>query len=134
MSATGGMDDQALACASDNSDLIIMGLGTNDDNGGDMTALQAKVESNITALKSSNPNARLAYINVLPRWTDVTGATPVDKSNIRTAIASACTAQSVTCLDPYTEPWILPSDTVEGIHPNASGNTKIWSHISELFI
>lgn len=123
------LDTQAAAAAGDNATKIIIALGTNDNNAGDMEALQAKVESNIIALKASNPNATIYYMNVLPRWTDNTGATPVDKSNIRTAIAAACTAQGVTCWDTLSTPWITAAQTSDGLHPIAAGSQAIATQI-----
>lgn len=119
---------QVAACASDNADEIIIALGSNDDNAGNMATLQAKVEAGIIALKASNPHATIYYMNVLTRWTDVGGGTEVDKSNIRTAIAAACTAQSITCWDTYSTPWIAAADTADGLHPTeglAGGQRKV---------
>lgn len=126
------MDGQTTASASDNSDIIIIALGTNDNNAGDMTALQAKFESNIAALKISNPAATIYVMNVLPRWTDTGGGTVMDKSNIRAAIAAACTAQSVTCWDTFTTPWIVAADTSDGTHPTAAGYVKVKNKVLSL--
>jgi lysophospholipase L1-like esterase len=124
------MDAQVVAAANDNADVIILALGTNDNNAGDMGALQAEVEENLAELKLSNPKAAIYYMNVLPRWTDASGTTEVDKSNIRTAIAAACTAQKVTCWDTYSTPWITASDTSDGIHPSTtSGCGKIATEV-----
>jgi hypothetical protein len=117
------MDAQVAAAASDNADLLILALGTNDDNAGNMAALQAKVESSIDALRASNPRATLYYLNVLPRFD---GA---DKANIRTAIAAACAAKSVTCWDPVTTPWIVQADTSDNLHPTAAGAQKIATQV-----
>lgn len=119
------MDAQVAAAVNDNADIIVMELGRNDNNAGNMTALQAEVEENIAELKISNPNSTIYYLNVLPTWTDTTGATEVDMSNIRTAIAAACTAQDITCWDTYTTPWIAANETSDGTHPTAAGHAKI---------
>ena len=63
------------------------------------------------------------------RWTDAGGGTEIDKSNIRTAIAAACTAQGITCWDTYTTPWITAADTTDGTHPNAAGELKISTEV-----
>lgn len=123
------MDTQVTAAANDNADIVIITLGTNDDNAGNMTTLQAEVEENIIELKASNPNATLYYMNILPRWIDETGVTEVDKSNLRAAIAAACTAQSITCWDTYTDPWIAAADTADGLHPNEAGYALIAAEI-----
>jgi lysophospholipase L1-like esterase len=123
------LDGQVAEAASDNADLILIEMGTNDNNLGDMGALQVKVESNLATLKTTNPRAPILFINVLPRWTDVGGGTPVDKGNIRTAIAAACTAQSVTCLDTFTIPWINAAQTNDGLHPNAAGHVSMTTNL-----
>lgn len=120
------MDGQVTAAVNDNADIIIIGLGTNDESG---VGVQAEVEENIIELKASNPNATLYYMNVLPRWTDETGDTEVDKSYIRTPVAAACTAQSITCWDTYSTPWITAADTDNGLHPNDAGREKIATEI-----
>jgi hypothetical protein len=124
------MDIQTSEAVNDNADIIIIALGTNDNNGGDMGVLQAKVEENIAELKLSNPSATIYYMNVLPRWTDSSGTTVFNKANIRTAIEAACAAQDITCWDTFTTPWINASDTADGTHPNNGGDTKIWNEIS----
>lgn len=120
---------QATAAASDNANTIIIHMGTNDDNAGNMTTLQQKVEDAITALRASNPSATIYFMNVLPRWTDTGGATPVDKSNIRTAIAAACTAQGITCWDTFTTPWITSVQTSDGLHPAEAGSRVIAAEV-----
>ena len=123
-----GMDAQ-VAASTDDLNIIIIHMGTNDNNAGDMVALQAKVEANIVILKANNPSAVIYYMNVLPRWTDVGGGTEVDKSNIRTAIAAACTSKGIACWDTYTTPWIVVGDTSDGIHPTIAGSIKITTEI-----
>jgi lysophospholipase L1-like esterase len=123
------MDAQTLAAANDGAYKIIIQLGTNDNNAGDMTALQAKAEAKIVELKASNPAATIYWMNVLPRWTNTGGGTVVDKSNIRTAIAAACTAQSVTCWDTFSTPWITAAQTADGLHPNTAGHVAIAAQV-----
>ena len=123
------MDAQVTAAASEAADVIIIKLGTNDNEAGDMNALQAEAEENLAELKSNHPGADIYWMNVLPRWTDVGGGTEEPKTNIRAAIAAACTAQSVTCWDTYTTPWITAADTSDGLHPTAGGMTKIYNEV-----
>lgn len=132
VASTGIIDNlatQVTASSGDNADRIILELGSNDDNNGNMSTLQATAEAGIIALKASNPRAAIYYLNVLPKWTDVGGGTEVDKSHIRTAIAAACTAQNVTCWDTYTTPWIAAADTSDGIHPTAAGSVKVAAEV-----
>lgn len=123
------MADQVTAVASDDADIIIIELGANDNDAGDMEALQAEVEEQIGILKASNPRATIYYLNVLPCWEDETGVVEKDKSHIRAAIALACTAQNVTCWDTYTAPWLTASDTVDGVHPTPDGEIKIANEV-----
>lgn len=120
------MDAQVAAAATDDADVIILQLGTNDTSA---TGMQAEVEENIVELRASNPRAVIYYMNVLPRWTDVGGGTPVDKSAIRAAIAAACAAQGVTCWDTFTSPWITAAQTLDGLHPNDAGHLAILNQI-----
>lgn len=120
------MDSQTAAAALDvTADYVIICLGTNDDNAGDMGALQAEVEENIAELKTALPGATIYYMNVLPRWTNNTTGPVVDKSNIRTAIAAACTAQSITCWDTFTTPWITQAQTSDGLHLATAGANAV---------
>jgi hypothetical protein len=128
-SITLGMQAAVAKLTGDVFDKIIIGYGTNDDNAGNMTTLQASAETYLSTLKTNNPSAQIFWRNVLPRWTDVGGGTEVAKGNVRAAIAAACVAQGVTCWDSYTTPWIVPSDTVEGLHPTADGAIKIYNEV-----
>lgn len=110
-------------------DKIIVALGTNDNDVGNMTTLQNTYESGISAIKTANPNATIYCMNVLPRWTDATGSTPIAKGNIRTAISAACLSQGVTCWDTFNTPWIIASDTVDGTHPSFDGAIKIYNEV-----
>jgi lysophospholipase L1-like esterase len=123
------MDAQTVASESDDADIIIIALGTNDDNAGNMTTLQAEYEENIAELKVSNPRATIYSMNVLPVWADATTGAEIDKSNIRTAIAAACTAQGITCWDTFTDPWIAQDETSDGVHPTAAGHAKIAAEV-----
>jgi lysophospholipase L1-like esterase len=123
------MAAQVTATANDNADKIIIALGTNDSNAGDMGALQTAAENGIDALRVSNPNAALYWLGPLPKWTNNTGATPVDLSNIRTAIQAACTAKSVIYWDSFTTPWITAGQTSDGTHPTAEGHAAIAAQV-----
>jgi lysophospholipase L1-like esterase len=115
---------QVTAAASDDADAIIIEAGTNQTDADDMEAIQAEVETQIAALKVSNPRAVIYYMNILPRDP---GA---PKTNLRAAIAAACAAEDVTCWDTYTDPWIdWETDTSDGLHPNAAGHAKIATEV-----
>lgn len=120
-SISANLATQIAAGASDNADISFIQMGVNDDNAGNMTTLQGKVESAITTLKASNPRTTIYWINVLKTWTDATFATELDKANIRAAIAAGCAAQGVTCIDTYTSPWLTTAQMNDNKHPNAAG-------------
>jgi len=127
------MATQVSAAANDNASIIMIQLGTNDSNlESNMTTLRTTVENQIQALKLSNPNATIYYINIFPRWTDTSGATIFDRSNIRSTISLACSNVGVTCLDTFTDPWITASDTSDGLHPTRAGDEKIKNRILTL--
>jgi hypothetical protein len=125
---------QVAEAAGDNANIIIIQLGRNDNNAGDMSALQTIIRNGLDALHASNPGATIYWRNVLPAWTDVGGGTPVDLSNIRAAVAAACAAKGVTCWDSFTTPWIAAGDTSDGTHPTTTplatcGHRKIADKI-----
>lgn len=123
------MAAQVIDAENDNNNLIVLALGTNDDSGGDMGVIQSIVEDAIIALKASNPGAVIYYMNILPRWAALGGA-EINKAPLRTAIAAACTAQSITCWDTYSTPWIVNGDTSDGTHPTLAGGVKVWDEIA----
>lgn len=126
------LDTYVAAAVDDNADVVIVQMGVNDDNGGDMTALQAKVEENLAELKASNRNASI-YWMFLPAYEGTTEGDPlVAKGNIRTAIAAGCAAQGISYWDTLSDPWILPTDTSDGWHPTAAGHQKIADRVVAL--
>ena len=122
--------DAMVASVSDiNADMIIIELGINDNNAGDMGALQAEAEENISELNSDHPGALVCWF-ILPSYTGNNPGDPlVDKSNIRTAVAAACTAQGATYWDSVSDAWIDPDDTSDGTHPTEAGHAKIAAEV-----
>lgn len=121
---------QVAAAASDNADLILIQMGVNDNNAGNMATLSGIFETGIDALRLSNPNAIIIDVNVFPAWTDVGGGTPVDKSNIRTALFASCTAKGVTCIDTFTSAWITSAKTTDGKHHTPDGYYEDYTNIA----
>lgn len=129
LAGTTPLATEVTASSGDNSNILFIALGTND---GSATGLQAEIEEQIPILKASNPTGIVIYLNVWPRWTDSGGGTPVDRSAQRAAISAACTTLGVICWDTYTSPWFTAADTLDGLHPNASGHDKITAKVLEL--
>jgi len=123
------LDAQVAAAASDNADVIVIELGTNETSV-DTNALTTDILSAITTLRSTNPHAVIYWLNVLPRWTGYPSWNPVDRSYIQGVIAAACATAGVPCWDTSSVPWITTTDVDTGqLHPNASGNRKIADQI-----
>jgi len=124
------MDAQVVAAASDAATIFILQLGANDNDAGDMGALQAELEENITELQGTNPAATMYYMGVLPIFSGI--GDPTDKSHIRAAQAAACLATGITYWDTFTDPWIVFADTSDGTHPTQAGQVKIAARILAL--
>lgn len=124
-----GLQIETSAAAGDDADTIVIALGANDDNAGNMASLQATLTTNIDALRASNPRATIYAMNVLPKWTDSGGSTPVVMTNVRAAIAAGCAAKGVPCWDTFSMPWISAGQTTDGTHPTAAGHTAIANQV-----
>lgn len=124
------MATQVVNAANDDADIIIIELGTNDNNAGNMATLQAIVEQGIIDLKASNPRATIYYMNVLPRYADASLTVEGDKSNIRSMIVAACAAQNITCWDTRTDPWLYSGLYLDGVHPNDAGCIHIAEQVA----
>ncbi len=126
------LDGQVVAAAGDGANVIIIEMGVNDDNGGNMAALQAEAEENIAEIKGTNPGAPVFWMCLPAYVSNAPGAAQIDKSNIRTAIAAACIAQGATYWDTLSTPWIDSTDTSDGTHPTAAGHAKVATQILAL--
>lgn len=123
---TEDMGVQTANAANDDADLIVIALGTNDNNAGNMAALQTEYATHVAALKVSNPRAKIVALSPPPLWTDATGTTESSKSNIRGAIAAAAASQNISYVDIYTlllaAGYNAAEHTADGVHPNAAGH------------
>lgn len=117
----------------DDPDIIILSGGDNEDNStASMTQYQSILENAFSRLKRAYPMAKIYIMNVWPNWTDNTGNTEIDRSNIRQATLAAAVSQNVTCWDTYTDRWFTPSDTWDGVYPNDSGHQRIANRVAAL--
>lgn len=108
---------QASAAASDDADVIIIALGTNDDNAeANQEALQEALGAGIDALRASNPRARIHTVAVWPNYADA------QLDNIRESIVAVSAAKNVVSHDP-TDVW-AENESTDGWHPNAAGHAK----------
>ncbi len=119
------LTNQVAAAANVDATKIFIALGTNDNNAGDMSAMQTLLETQLAVLKADHPNAEIYYLNVLPRWTSTSGETPVDKSHIRATILAACSNVGIPVWDTFEMPWLMPGQSTDGLHPNTAGHVTI---------
>lgn len=129
-SIASNMATDVATALSDYANLGIFAMGANDDNGGNMTTLQATYEAGITTFATANPSATIYALGIPPIWTDGTGTTPVDKENIRTMEKAACTSLGITYIDLYDTPVYDATGTDDGIHPNEGvGHPAIYARV-----
>ncbi|NJD58678.1 MAG: hypothetical protein FIA98_04680 [Anaerolineae bacterium] len=127
------LESQVSSTVADYAKLMVVALGANDDDEGDMDVLKQEVIDQLYRLRLLNTNARIYYLNVLPCWDDAVAGPEKPKDNIRAAIADACAeSDNVICWDTHTDPWILQSDTSDGVHPTAAGLRKIADRVLAL--
>lgn len=123
------LPEMVLEAATDDADIIIIALGTNDDNGGNMAAIRATMATGIDDLRVSNSRATIYWLNILPRFD---GPPYEDKSILRPAIAAECAVKGVTCWDTFTDPWVTQAQLPDNLHPNASGHAAIAARVLAL--
>jgi lysophospholipase L1-like esterase len=105
-----------------NPEIIIVGLGTNDN---DLADLDTTYATNLNQLKTDHPTASIYCMNILNETTMPHGTRAFKNAKIASAVASVA---GTTLWD--TEGWIVPAtDTVDGYHPNAAGGAKIATQI-----
>jgi hypothetical protein len=114
------MTKQTGQAASDAAQVIFILLGTNDSVQDD--TFRAMYQTNLSALKTSNPTATIYALGILASTGDRGQATK------NPLIQTACANVSVTYWD--TTNWINPAtDTDDGLHPNDAGKVKIASQV-----
>jgi lysophospholipase L1-like esterase len=118
------LGQQVAAAASDNADIVLINLGVKD--GAPPAAIQSVIEKQIGILKTSNPNAKIYMLRILPKTVD-----DHLQDAKRAAISAGCATAGVTYWD--TSDWIDPvADTGDGLHPNVKGHEKITKRIMAL--
>jgi hypothetical protein len=119
------MDAQTTASASDNADAIIVLLGINDTTS---TGFEAEYTENLNELHSSNPNATIYALGLLPN----SGTPYVERrTTYNPLIAAAASAAGANYVD--TAGWIDPAtDTSDGLHPNATGAAKVVTALKNI--
>lgn len=112
-------------------DIVIMHLGTNDVFANPATsAILAAYSTLVSQMRANNPNMRILVAQIIPmNPNNGCSYCAQDVINLNAAIpawaASLTTAQSpVVVVDQWTG-FDDATDTVDGIHPNSSGDQKI---------
>lgn len=122
------MAAQVAAAASDTAAKIYVEMGTN-DSASDPATVRTTYSTQLQALHASNASAVIYAMAPFPRTVDI-------PANIRTAIANGAAdalaaGAPVTYVD--TSTWINPAtDTIDGLHPNVAGYTKILAQVQAL--
>jgi lysophospholipase L1-like esterase len=117
--------------AADSPDVVLMHLGTNDVwNGTISTAtILGAYTTLIQQMRAENPNMKVLVAQIIPMNPSGCSACAQGVINLDAAIpawaASLTTAQSpIVVVDQWTG-FSDATDTVDGVHPNSSGNQKI---------
>jgi lysophospholipase L1-like esterase len=112
-------------------DIVMMHLGTNDVWGGQFSTAQvlAAYTTLIGQMRASNPSMKILVAQILPMAPSgcpTCGQRVVDlNQHIPAWAGGLTTAQSpITVVDQWTG-FDATADTVDGVHPNASGNQKM---------
>lgn len=128
---------QVANALNDDATRVIITIGGNDNENGDMAVFKAEIIEQVGILRRANPRAVLYWMNILPQWTNNTTGPEYDHKLLRPTIAEACAELGITCWDTYTDPWITQSQTQDGLHPTAtpwagSGHEAIAARVAEL--
>jgi lysophospholipase L1-like esterase len=112
-------------------DIVMMHLGTNDVWGGQFSTAQvlAAYTTLIGQMRASNPSMKILVAQILPMAPSgcpTCGQRVVDLNQHIPAWASGLTTTQspITVVDQWTG-FDATADTVDGVHPNASGNQKM---------
>ena len=116
--ASSWMAQQIADSVNDNPDMVVIGLGTNDQaSDEDITALY---KSNLLQIKTYHPKAKIYCLGVL---NNLLG----DESRILINSRIKAASDSVSCVTYInTDSWVdVTTDLVDSAHLNASGNKKV---------
>ncbi len=119
--------------AADTPDIVLMHLGTNDVWNGTIstTTILGAYTTLIQQMRAENPSMKILVAQIIPMNPAGCSACAQGVINLDAAIpawaASLTTAQSpIVVVDQWTG-FNDATDTVDGVHPNDSGNPKIAS-------
>jgi lysophospholipase L1-like esterase len=113
-----------------NPDIVMMHLGTNDVwNNIAPTTILAAYSTLVNQMRANNPHMRILVAQITPMNPSGCSACAQRVINLNAVIpgwaSSMSTAQSpITVVNQWTG-YNDSTDTIDGVHPNASGNAKI---------
>ncbi len=113
-----------------NPDIVMMHLGTNDVwNNIAPTTILAAYSTLVNQMRANNPNMKILVAQITPMNPSGCSACAQRVINLNAVIpgwaSSKSTAQSpIVVVDQWTG-YNDSTDTIDGVHPNASGNAKI---------
>ena len=113
-----------------NPDIVMMHLGTNDVwNNIAPTTILAAYSTLVNQMRANNPHMRILVAQITPMNPSGCSACAQRVINLNAVIpgwaSSKSTAQSpITVVNQWTG-YNDSTDTIDGVHPNASGNAKI---------
>jgi lysophospholipase L1-like esterase len=123
------MDGQTAVTASDNANIIIVALGSNDPDTTD--ALRAEYQENLSEVKTTNPNAQIFGLGVIPSTGNA-----ASRALKNPLIEQACTNAGATYVSTdninYGGVTFDPAiHTYDGLHPNDIGHLLIANWMLE---
>jgi len=116
--------------AATNPNIVLMHLGTNDVwNGQSPTAILASYTTLIGQMRANNPNMTVLVAQIIPMnptncTTCAQGVVNLDAAIPAWAAALSTAASPIVVVDQWTG-FNDATDTVDGVHPNDSGNQKM---------
>ena len=130
----GGMEGQVAAAQREEADVIIVALGTNDPGVTltDLEILGTRFTTYLTRLRRDHPDADIYVMGILPGVV----AEEAKRSAKQPVLRAAARNRNLPFWD--TDDWINgtahgpDADTIDGLHPNESGQAKILEHILAL--
>jgi lysophospholipase L1-like esterase len=116
--------------AATNPNIVLMHLGTNDVwNGQSQTAILASYSTLVGQMRANNPNMTVLVAQIIPmNPTNCTmcaqGVVNLDAAIPAWAASLSTTQSPIVVVDQWTG-FNDATDTVDGVHPNDSGNQKM---------
>jgi lysophospholipase L1-like esterase len=119
--STTDMQDEVTTASSDNADLILVLLGTNDTD--TSATFGTEYQARLAEMKTQHPNASISCLGILERFDGITRRTLQNPM-----IQAAAAAVGETYIN--TDGVITAGDTTDNLHLNAAGHAKLYALVS----